>query len=81
MYKPTVELNVFDNYAVHILITRNTESGDPDVKKIGEKSQNKNGFIIHNAISNERRNKIIGMIEEIEPLIPRKLDDGIWIIC
>ena len=40
----------FDNYAVHILIPWNTEIGEPQINKVGDKSQDKNGLIIHSNI-------------------------------
>ena len=38
---PTVELNVFDKYAVHVLITRDTESGESDINKFGRNYKTK----------------------------------------
>ena len=53
-----MELNGFYNYAVHILRPQNTESGEPELKKIGKKTQDNNELIIHNTIINERWNQI-----------------------
>ena len=54
--KPTVEMNVFENYAFPILIPQNNKSGEPELNKIGEKCQDKNGFILHNTLSDLRQN-------------------------
>ena len=40
------------NYAAHILISQNTESGEPELNNIGEKPQYKNELVIHNTIIN-----------------------------
>ena len=48
--KPTVELNGFYNYAVHILRPKNTESSKPYLKNVGKKYQDKNELIIHIAL-------------------------------
>ena len=42
------------NYAVHILRPKNTESDEPYLKNIGEKSQYNNEIILHNTIINLR---------------------------
>ena len=47
-------INLFDNYFSHFLIPQNTESGEPELKNLGGKYQDKNDFIIHNDISDAR---------------------------
>ena len=49
----TLEINVFDNYAVHILRPQNTESGKPEKKDIRDKFHDKDDLIILNYIINE----------------------------
>ena len=49
-------MNVFENYAFPILIPQNNKSGEPELNKIGEKCQDKNGFILHNTLSDLRQN-------------------------
>ena len=44
----------FYNYDVHILRPQNTESGEPESKKVEEKSQDNNELIFHNSIINAR---------------------------
>ena len=39
-----MELNGFHKYAAHILRLQNTESGEPELKNVGEKSQDKNAI-------------------------------------
>ena len=52
--KPTADLNGFDNYCVNTLGPQTTESGEPEINNIGEKTQYKNESIIHTNISNAR---------------------------
>ena len=47
-----MELNGLYNYAAHILRPKNTESGEPELKNVGQKSQYKNELIINNTIIN-----------------------------
>ena len=47
-----MEITGIENYAVHILILKNTESGEPELKNIGEKYQDKNELILHKTIIN-----------------------------
>ena len=61
-WKPTVEPNGFDNYLMHALRPQNPESGEPEIKKIGEKSNDKNASIVHNDIRNVIWNKITDML-------------------
>ena len=49
-WKPTVDINGLYNYAAQILRPQNTESGEPELKDVEEKSQDKNELIIHNTI-------------------------------
>ena len=57
-----MDLNVFYSYDVHILIPQNTESGEPELNNVGDKSQDKNELILHNNIINSIWNQITGMI-------------------
>ena len=52
--KRTVELNIFYNYALNILRPQSTEGGEPELKNIEEKPQEKNELIIYNTIVNAR---------------------------
>ena len=52
---------------MHVLKPRNTKIGEPDIKKVGEKSQDNNEFIIHNNLINEGWNQTIDVIQEFEP--------------
>ena len=49
-----MELNIFYNYAVHIPRPQNNESGEPELKNIGEKPQDKNEITIYNITINAR---------------------------
>ena len=40
-----MDLNFFRNYAAHIRRPQNTESGEPELNNVGEKSQDKNAII------------------------------------
>ena len=40
-----MELNGFHYYAAHILRPKSTESGEPELKNVGEKSQDNNEII------------------------------------
>ena len=52
--KPTMEFNAFENYAGHALRPQNDESGETDIKNIGEKFQDNNESILHENIRNLR---------------------------
>ena len=58
-------------YAAHFLRPQNNESGEPDIKNIGDKSQDENKFILHNDIRNERGYQITDMIQEFDPSLLR----------
>ena len=45
---------LWNYYSVHIIIPQNTESGEPEIKNIGEKFQDKNELIIRNNLISER---------------------------
>ena len=45
-----MDINGLYNYAAQILRPQNTESGEPELKDVEEKSQDKNELIIHNTI-------------------------------
>ena len=74
----TVDLNGFYNYAVHTLRPRNTESGETEIKKIGDKSQDNNDIILHKNIISSRKIQITDIIKEVEPPLPGQLDNGNW---
>ena len=61
-------LKGFYIYAVHIIRPQNTESGEPDLNNVEEKSQYKNELVINNTIINARWNKITGTIQGFVPL-------------
>ena len=58
-----MELNIFYNYAVHILIPENADIDEPELKYVGEKYQDKNELILHNTIMNARWKKITDSIK------------------
>ena len=60
---PTVELNLFQNYYVHILIPPNIETGEPVLKIIHDKFQYKDNLILNNSLSDEKLNQIPDMIK------------------
>ena len=63
-----MKLNGFYNYADHILRPQNTESGEPELNNVGDKSQDNNDIIIHNTIINTIWNQIDYMIQGFPPL-------------
>ena len=71
-----MDLNGFYNYAVHTLRPRNTESGETEIKKIGDKSQDNNDIILHKNIISSRKIQITDIIKELEPPLPGQLDNG-----
>ena len=46
-----MDINVFEKYDVNVLGLQNTKSGEPQLKDIGKKYQDKNEFIFHNNLS------------------------------
>ena len=66
-WKPTVDINVFHNYAAHSLRLQNTRNGEPELKNIWEKSQDKNDLIFHNTIIYEIWNQISDIIHWFGP--------------
>ena len=44
MLKPTMDINGFDSYYAHILISQNNQSGELELKNIGDKWKYKNEF-------------------------------------
>ena len=58
-----MDLNGLYNYAAHILRPQNTKSGEPELKNVREKSQDKNELILYNSIINARWNQISDMIQ------------------
>ena len=63
-----MEIKLFYKYAVYILRPQNTESGEPELKNVGEKYQYKNDLILHNTIINARWNQITDTIQGFVPL-------------
>ena len=68
-----LDVNIFNKYAVQVLIPERNVICESQLKSIGEKFQDKNEFIIHNTLSDTRGNQIFDIIEEKDPLIPGKL--------
>ena len=64
-----MDIKVFYKHAVHILRPQNNESGEPELKTFGDKSQDKNELILHNTIINVRWHQITDMIQEFVPLL------------
>ena len=64
------------DYYVHSLIPKKTESGEPQIKKIGEKLQDNNEFILHKNLKNSKGNQITDMIQEFDPPLMGYLDYG-----
>ena len=52
--KTIVELNIFENYDVHVIIPQNNESGKLDQKNIGSNYQNNYEIILNKTISDTR---------------------------
>ena len=52
-----MDLNRFHNYTVHILEPRNTESSEPELNNIVEKSQDKNTIITQVGMALKRTQK------------------------
>ena len=55
-WKTIVDINRVLKYAVHILRPQNIESVEPELKNIGDKSQDNNEIVLHNNIINARLN-------------------------
>ena len=64
-----MELNGFYNYSVHILRPKITEIGEPELKNVRDKFQDKNELILHNTIINARLNQISDMRQGFFPLL------------
>ena len=62
-------LFVGQDCVLHFLIPKNTGSGEPKIKEIGEKFQDNNEFILHNDLINVRGKKITDMVQGFEPPI------------
>ena len=58
-----MEFNGFYNYAVHILGPQNTESGEPVLKNVGDKPQDKNELVLNKTIIYVRLNQINDTIQ------------------
>ena len=64
-----MDLDVFYNHIVHFLRPKNTESDEPELNNIGEKSQGKNELILYNTIINAGLNQIDDMMERFVPIL------------
>ena len=64
---------------MHILISPNIESGDPELNVISDKYQDKDNFIRNSALSDIKRNQIHNTIKDTYPTILKQLDEGTWI--
>ena len=60
-----MNLDRYDNYDLQILGPQHTESGEPEIKKIGDKFQDNNEFVLHNDLKSSRVNQITDMIQEL----------------
>ena len=49
-----MELNGFHNYTVHILKPQNNEIGEPELKKVWEKPQDKNAIITQAGMASKK---------------------------
>ena len=47
---PNISSQSRTNYDVHVLRSQNTESGEPELKNIGEKYKDNHELILHNTI-------------------------------
>ena len=63
-----MDLIIFYNYYVHILRPKNTESGEPELKNVGEKYQDRKKIILHKNIINTGQKQINDMIQGFEPI-------------
>ena len=70
-----MEFNGFYNYDVHIQRPQNNESGEPELKNVGEKFQDNNDIIIHKNIINPRLNQSTDMVQGPPPLLQGKLEN------
>ena len=58
-----MDLKIFYKYSVRILRPQNAEIGEPELKNVREKSQDKNEPVLRNTIINTRWNQIDDMIQ------------------
>ena len=72
---PTVDLNIFDSHAAHVLRPPNIEYGEIELNIIANKHKEKSKFILNNALGYKNRNKILVVIKEIDLPITGKLYD------
>ena len=52
-----MDLNVFHKYAAHIIRPQNNESGEPELKKVWEKPQDKNAIITQAGMASKKTHK------------------------
>ena len=64
---------------MNVLGLKNTESGEPQLKDIGKKDQDKNEFIFHNNLSDSIWNKITDIIKRLISPIIGHLENVTWI--
>ena len=70
-------INIFYNYAVHIIIPKNAENGEPELNNSGDKPQYNNELVIHNNIINETWKKY-WYNSGISPSLPVQLENVTW---
>ena len=70
-----MDFNVFYNYVMQAVIALNIETGEPELKIISYKYQDKDRFDLNNSLSDLKWNQIPNMIKGTEPTIFGQLDD------
>ena len=73
-----MDINEFENYAVHVLRPQNTESGELELKEIGGKCKDKIKFVLNNYLINAELNQITSTIKEYAPPLTWKLYNITW---
>ena len=63
-----MDINRFYNYSVHIQRPQNTETGEPELKNVGEKPQDNSELVNHSTIINAIWQQIYDMIQGFVPL-------------
>ena len=58
-----MDINEFENYAVHVLRPQNTESGELELKEIGGKCKDNIKFVLNNYLINAELNQITSTIK------------------
>ena len=71
-----------DQYMLHLFCTypmiKKIESGEPELKNIGEKYKDKNELVLHNTIIYTKKLNISAMIQEVWLPIPVQLENSTW---